>query len=90
MQKRKSKAIMKPQNIESMTRNLGKPQNWDDSKGVCESLPIRDTETLQGNVMVSKWKPTWRERLQLLFGTSIYLGVCGTTHPPVNLKVGEQ
>lgn len=75
--------------IAGKTRDLGKPIDWDDSKGICDSLAIRDMEAPHGNVMLSEWKPTAEELKRLNAGASIYLGVTGFSHPPVYLEVGE-
>ncbi len=62
---------------------LGEPADWDeDADGVCEGLPIMETDF---GVMYSWWKPTWRDRLAMIFGRSLRLGVFGRAHPPVSL-----
>ena len=77
--------------IEGFTRELGKPVDWDDSKGMaCASLPIIDTEANGHPVMISGWKPTAEELECLNNGAPIYLGVCGTVHPPVFLSVDSR
>lgn len=72
-----------------VTRNtnsiLGAPRDWNLEKhGPCEGLPICATDD---PYMYSWWRPTWRERLALLFGHSVRLCVVGTSHPPVALEV---
>lgn len=81
---------MNHQKIEGMTRDLGKPRNWDEAtQGTCGSLPIRDERQQSGNVMVSEWKPTAEELRALIAGASVFLEICGTVHPPLSLYVGE-
>lgn len=61
---------------------LEAPDDWDvEANGECIGLPI----TQSGSTMFSFWRPTWRERLRLLFGGHIRLGVVGRGHPPVSL-----
>jgi hypothetical protein len=80
---------MNIQQIQGMTRDLGKPVDWDDSKGTCESLPIRD-EMLGGYpVMISEWKPTADEVRKIVAGASVFLRIVGTSHPPVRVYIGE-
>lgn len=79
---------MEIQRIEGATRVLGKPQSWDDEKGVeCGSLPILDIEVVGKNAMVSAWKPTDEELGKLVAGAPLHLIVYGTAHPPVMLSV---
>lgn len=74
--------------IQGATRNLGKPSDWDDSKGNCVSLPIRD-EVLSGGIpcMVSSWQPTPEEAERIAAGAPIWLRIVGVSHPPVSLEV---
>lgn len=74
--------------IRGATRNLGKPADWDDEKGRCVSLPIRD-EVLAGGIpaMLSSWQPTPDELARLAAGAPVWLRVIGTSHPPVMLEV---
>jgi hypothetical protein len=44
-------------------------------------LPAVNTEFGQ----MTFWKPTWRERLRVLFGWPVRLTVAGFVHPPVYL-----
>jgi len=76
--------------IKGFTRELGKPQDWDDATmGVCKALPIIDIDCNGTNVMVSEWKPTPEELIKLMAGNSIKLWLFGQSHPPVMLTVGE-
>lgn len=77
--------------IHGATRYLGKPPDWDDSKGVhCGSLAILDMEAANGdNVMVSAWLPTPDEVARIVAGKPVHLHVWGIGHPPVALTVGE-
>lgn len=52
----------------------------------CASLHVWS----DGNQCVSCWKPTFKERLNILFGGKVWLGVLsGKTQPPVFVS-GEQ
>ena len=75
--------------IPNATRNLGKPADWDDSKGNCVSLPIQDV-VLSGGIpaMLSSWQPTPDELERLKAGASVTLTIVGRAHPPVMLSVG--
>lgn len=49
-------------------------------------LPVVRTQYPDGAiVLVSCWKPDWKDRLRILFGRPIYLHIWGTQHPPVAL-----
>lgn len=78
---------MKPQTIANATRELGKPVDWDESKGECKPLAIRDETHDCGNVMVSEWKPSADELRQLNEGGSVLLYIVGKSHPPVHVDV---
>jgi hypothetical protein len=80
---------MLKQRIAETTRDLGKPRDWDESKGKCGSLPIRDEQRLYGNVMVSAWQPTPAELKRLNDGANIELTIVGIVHPPVSVEVGD-
>lgn len=71
--------------IRGANAELGKPKDWDDSKGICNSLPVRielmdDCET---PCMISAWFPTREEQLAILSGGVVYLRIVGASHPPV-------
>lgn len=83
---------MKAIKIDGCTRELGKPNGWDDEKmGPCGSLPIRD-EIGGGNIprMVSFWRPTDAELKMLNEGGLVLLYVVGATHPPVMLTTAKE
>lgn len=66
------------------TRTLGAPKKWDEEKdGPCLGLPITDSE----GVMLSFWKPSWKERVALITGKPVRLAVHSSGHPPVWLDV---
>lgn len=48
----------------------------------CDDLPVHKTD----DYLVSCWRLTWRERLQVLFGGCVYLFIAGHAHPPVMLE----
>lgn len=81
---------MIPGKITEATRELGKPLNWDDSIGECDSLAVADMEINGGKVMVSMWHPSEQEIEAIKAGIPVFLWVFGTNHPPVALTVGEQ
>ena len=62
---------------------LGKPADWDESKGRCETLPVhREDDTFY-----SWYKFSWKDRIKVLFGCHIRLAIVAWAHPPVNLTV---
>lgn len=66
----------------SNTSSLAAPDGWDEqADGECLDLPITDA----GGTMFSFWRPSMAERLRILFGGHIRLGVFGRAHPPVSL-----
>lgn len=81
---------MKEQRIEGMTRDLGKPENWDiATQGECSSLPVKD-EVIDGVCyMCSEWKPTPADLRKLVAGGSLFLRIAGRVHPVVSLTVGD-
>lgn len=72
---------MKPVNFPGTNLILGKPRNWNDEiNGPCESLAVYT----DGSTCLSIWKPSWRDRLLILFGGKISLACfTGSTQPPV-------
>ena len=76
---------MKPIRTENTTSVLGKLSDWDEHmRGPCGGLPI--CRTADGE-MFSWWRPSFRERLALLFGGNVRLCVVGGLHPPVALQI---
>lgn len=60
------------------------PPNWDEDKyGKCSSLPILE----QGGVIMSMWKPSFKERIKILFGGVIQLSIVSNQMLPVSLDV---
>ena len=71
---------MTPATMPHTTEILFAPEGWDSrTYGACESLPI----TRSGGVLYSYWRPTWRERLHVLFGRPVRLCVASANHPAV-------
>lgn len=69
---------MKPIDFKQSTKVLQKPSTMTDNE--CASLHVWS----DGNQCVSCWKPTFKERLNILFGGKVWLGVLsGGTQPPV-------
>jgi len=46
-----------------------------------DAIPIRQT----AGVIHSYWRPSLGERLRIIFGGHVRLGVFGTQHPPVSV-----
>ena len=70
---------MKPVDFRESNKVLRKPESMTDEE--CGSLPIHNTKDGQ---CISCWKLSLKERLNVLFGGVIWLGVCsGITQPPV-------
>lgn len=69
---------MKPTDFKQSTKVLQRPSTMAESE--CQSLPV----WCDGKQCVSAWKPSLRERLNILFGGKVWLGVLsGNTQPPV-------
>lgn len=75
---------MEPQRFKGYERVLAAPSNWDDSGyGPCKGLPVQ----FDSGIIYSSWKPSFRERLRVLFGTPIRLSVFSHAMPPVAIEV---
>lgn len=69
---------MKPIDFKQSTKVLQRPSTMAESE--CQSLPV----WCDGKQCVSCWKPTFKERLNILFNGKVWLGVLsGKTQPPV-------
>lgn len=69
---------MKPIDFPQSTKVLQRPSTMTDKE--CASLHVWS----DGNQCVSCWNPTFKERLNILFGGKVWLGVLsGGTQPPV-------
>ena len=69
---------MRPKNFKQATKVLRKPSTMSDDE--CSSLPVWS----DGKQCVSCWQPNIRERLNILFGGKVWLGVLsGKSQPPV-------
>lgn len=78
---------MKPVKFKSANAVLGPPEEWDSGiHGECSRLHV-----LKDNSYIySCWKPSFGERVKLLFGQPVKLIVAWPmTMPPVALEVGE-
>ncbi len=72
---------MRPINFPEQTAVLSKPPNMTDEE--CISLPVYN----KGAECISCWRPTWSERLCILFGGKVWLRILsGQTQPPVALE----
>ncbi|NEU94797.1 hypothetical protein [Bradyrhizobium uaiense] len=77
---------MKPIQTEHTNAVLGAPPNWDaEANGPCGGLPVLVQDEGGLPAFYSYWRPTWRERFEILFGRLIRLCVVGRTHAPVHL-----
>jgi hypothetical protein len=77
---------VKPIRMNYTNAVLKVPAGWDESKlGPCVGLPGHRDESLL--LVYSWWSLTWRERLGLLIGRTLRLGVVGRSMPPVSLDV---
>ena len=76
---------MKPISFHGVNVILNAPENWDEEEhGECKVLPVMRTD----GMCISKWSLSWRERLDILFGKSIFVYIAsGETQPPISLKV---
>jgi len=69
--------------FEGQTLVLGAPREWDhDAYGKCAGLPVRRDNGMYSSL----WRPTWRDRLAILFGARLRLFVVGKVHPPVAIE----
>lgn len=69
---------MKPKHFKESNHILAKPSALTDSE--CGSLSVFSN----GRECISLWKPSWKERLSILFYGNIWLSVhSGNTQPPV-------
>ena len=69
---------MKPIDFPQSTKVLQRPETMTDAE--CTSLHVWN----DGKQCISKWRPTMWERIKILFGQDIWLGViAGKTQPPV-------
>jgi len=79
---------MKPISNDLTNHTLGKPQNWDDAKhGPCGGLPVCAFTEDGLPQFYSWWRTTWRERLLILCGRPLRLGLTSRAHPPVSLDL---
>jgi hypothetical protein len=82
---------MKPIKTRHTNRILGAPDGWNVLKNSpCIGLPVAQTKTGPGDSELqyqSIWETSWRERLLILLGSPITLGINSSFHPPVSLYV---
>ena len=72
---------MKPIDFPQSTKELGRPRTMTDDE--CGSLHVWS----DGRQCVSCWNPTLKERVRILFGRPVWLGVVsGNTQPPVFVR----
>lgn len=80
---------MNPVRLTDATRSLGKPRDWKDEEGSCETLDIFDYDAGNGHFMVSGWRPEPEELEVLNNGGFVFLHIRGTEHPVVALTVAQ-
>lgn len=70
---------MKPTKFSEQNKTLLKPEGMTDEE--CYPLPV----FAHNDDCISCWRPSWRERLSILFFGRVWLNVLGTrgTQPPV-------
>jgi len=74
---------MEPVNFKGATIRH-QPADWDEGKyGPCQGLPVMYDD----GVFHSLWKPSFYDRIRLLFGGVLNLAIVANGQPPVNLKV---
>ena len=79
---------MQPMDTAYTTRVFAPPANWDESKhGKCVPLAVIDTQQDGLPTIGSCWRLSWRERLLVLMGHPVYLGMHTTALPPLTLTV---
>jgi hypothetical protein len=72
---------MTPLKMPHTTRTLGRPVGWNDARegATCVALPVTDVD----GALLSYWRVSWRERIQVLLGRPVRLTVLSRLHPPV-------
>jgi hypothetical protein len=80
---------MLPVRIEGDATRLGAPHDWNDADhGRCGALWVR-LDSVDGlPFMRSAWEPEADEAGLLLAGAKVHLGICGTSHPVVQVGIG--
>lgn len=72
-----------PDIVEGATQAMGAPDGWDEEKfGECDVLCVRE----QDGRFISKWQLSFKQRLKLLLGWSLYLQIVGS-QPPVAITL---
>ena len=72
---------MEPRSFPEANKELQKPEGWTDEE--CGPLPVFN----DGMQSISCWRPSWRERLSILFFGKVWLWViAGKTQPPVSIE----
>lgn len=75
---------MAPTDFPEATRTYGKPVGWTDEQ--CSPLRVCEARDDDGfDLRISCWKPSWRDRLRVLFGRPVWLHIFGQAQPPVRL-----
>lgn len=78
---------MKSLPLESPSRRIGPPQNWNhETDGICHTLEIWDVD----GFMISAWQPSEAELARLNAGKPLLLHIQGGTHPVVGLSVMDE
>lgn len=70
---------------------LGAPKGWNKKdSGECSDLAVLRYRLDDGStVYASCWKPSFVDRIAILFGAGIWLHVISVGHPPVAIETGK-
>jgi hypothetical protein len=71
---------MIPVDFTQSNTTLTKPTNMTDEE--CSSLRVYN----DGEKFISCWRPSWRERLSVLFFGKVWIWIFGQGHPPVYVE----
>lgn len=54
-------------------------------------LPVLQVQYSNGNIgLISCWKPSWKDRLRILFGKPIYAGLLSPVQPPIFISTKNE
>lgn len=73
---------MKPTEFPQANRTYHRP--WSMTEEECSSLEVHVSST--HNAVISRWMPSFSERVAILFGRPVWLWVIGS-QPPVSLEL---
>lgn len=76
---------MRPINFIGATGKFTAPAQWQTERPLCDDLHVMTED----GVHYSVWRPSWRQRLGLLFGRCVVLGIMSREHPPVSIGISK-